>query len=858
MNKLELKKGITWVGALHPDLRVFDIIMETEFGTTYNSYLVKGENKVALFETVKVKFLDQYLDKIRSMVAIEDIDYIVVDHTEPDHVGSVEKMLELNPNITIVGSASAIGFLKEITNREFEAIKVNTGDTIDLGGKTLEFISAPFLHWPDSMYTYIREDKMLITCDSFGAHYSFDDILLSKVKDRTDYYKALKYYYTMIMGPFKNYVLSAIKKMENLDIDMICPGHGPVLDVNPFEIVDIYREWSKDETIFDNTTVVIPYVSAYGYTKELAEQIAEGVKSVGNIDVLMHDMVDASKVEVMEHIKWADGILFGTPTINGDALAPIWELVMAMSPITHKGKLTGVFGSYGWSGEGVPNIENRLKMVRTKQFAPGYKIRFKPNDEQLEHAYKYGLEFAHELVGEALDNAFINESHKTKTASAGDGTVKKWICVVCGDVFEGERPPEICPTCGASHEQFEEHVAEIIDFESQEALTILIVGNGLAGLSAAKEARIRNKKAVIKMITEEDHITYNRPMLIDYVLDDYDADHFIIEQTMWYEEENIDVLYDTSVTKVDNINKTLQTSKGELTYDKLILANGSHCFVPPITDIKSEGVYVLKDIKDAHTIMDAMKDVKDVAIIGGGLLGLEAADTFNILGKNVTVFEVSNALVPMQLDETAGCYLKSIIEAKGVKVITEACISHIAASDKAEGVVLQNGDIYDAQLILVSTGIRSNMGLIKEAAETNRGVVVNDKMETSLPDIYAAGDVAEYDGMIAGLYQTAIEQGKVAGSNAVGDDRTFSYTLAAAQFSNFEIDFFSVGETVEDENMSSVIVNDLEHGKYSRLFFRKDILVGGLLFGDMSKSIKIINGIKREALRADFTREFFG
>jgi len=858
MEKLILKQGVTWIGALDPNLRVFDIIMETEFGTSYNSYFVKGENKTVLFETVKIKFWDHYLEKLKSMTAIEDIDYLVVDHTEPDHVGSVEKLLELNPNITIVGSASAIGFLKEITNRSFESMKVNTGDTLDLGGKTLEFISAPFLHWPDSMYTYLREDKLLITCDSFGSHYSFDEILLSKIEDRSDYYKALKYYFTMIMGPFKTYVLQAIAKIENLEIDMICPGHGPVLDINPFEIVEICREWAKEETIFENKTVVIPYVSAYGYTKELAEKIAEGIKSVGTIDVLMHDMVEASNTEVMNHIRWADGILFGTPTINGDALPPIWDLVMGMSPITHKGKLTGVFGSYGWSGEGVPNIENRLKMIRTKQFAPGYKIRFKPSEEQLEHAFKYGLEFAHELVGEALDSAFINESHKTKTASAGDGTVKKWICVVCGDVFEGERPPEICPTCGASHEQFEEYIEETIDFESEEALNILIVGNGLAGLSAAREARIRNKKASIKMITKEDHITYNRPMLIDYISEDYDADHFIIEQSMWYEEENIDVLYDTTVLTVDKENKTVKTTQGDISYDKLILANGSQCFVPPITDVQSKGVYVLRDIKDAHTIMTAIKEVNDIVVIGGGLLGLEAADIFNKLGKKVTVFEAAKALVPMQLDETAGCHLKSVIENQGVKVITDACISHIVATDKVEGVALQNGDFHDAQLVLVSTGIRSNISLVKDILEINRGIVINEKMETSEKDIYAVGDVAEYDGKVAGLYQTAIEQGKVAGANVVGDEKVFSYTLAAAQFSSFEIEFFSVGETIEKENMTSVIVDDLENGKYSRLFFEEDVLVGGMLFGDMGRSIKIMNGIKRNALRADFVREFFG
>jgi NAD(P)H-nitrite reductase large subunit len=526
-----------------------------------------------------------------------------------------------------------------------------------------------------------------------------------------------------------------------------------------------------------------------------------------------------------------------------------------MSPISHKGKLTAVFGSYGWSGEGVPNIEARLKQIRTKQFAPGYKIRFKPSDEQLAHAYQYGLEFAHVLIGKDIDSKFMNEAHKIKSQPGGDGVIKKWICIVCGDVFEGDRPPEICPTCGASHEQFEEYIEESVDFLSEDPLKIVIVGNGLAGFTAAKEARLRNKKADIKIITDENHITYNRPMLIDYVLDDYDADHFIIEQSMWYEDENIDVLYDTKVIKLQE--NCVETSNGNYDYDRLILANGSHAFLPPITDIKSKGVYVLHNMKDAQTIIEEVKSVKSVAVIGGGLLGLEAADTFNLLGKDVTVFEVEKQLVPRQLDLKAACHLKKTIEAKGVKVVTDACISHIVAVDKVTGVSLQNGDLYDVDLVLVSAGIRSNIELVKDFVDVNRGVLVNDKMETSKKNVYAAGDVAEYDSMIPGLYQVAIEQGKVAGANAVGDEKTFTYTLAAAQFSNFDLEFFSLGN-ISGDNLTHVVVDDLDQGKYSKLFFEDDILVGGMLYGDMSKSVKIMNGIKRQALRADFVREFFG
>ena len=181
MKSLELKKDIYWIGSLDPNLRIFDIIMETEFGTTYNSYIVKGSEKIALFETVKAKCFEEYIEKIKQYVDPKKIDYIVVDHTEPDHAGSVEMLLDYAPNAKVVGSQAAIDFLREIANKDFDTIVVNHGDTLDLGNKTLKFISAPFLHWPDSIYTYIPEDKVLVTCDSFGAHYSWDEVLFSKI-----------------------------------------------------------------------------------------------------------------------------------------------------------------------------------------------------------------------------------------------------------------------------------------------------------------------------------------------------------------------------------------------------------------------------------------------------------------------------------------------------------------------------------------------------------------------------------------------------------------------------------------------------------------------------------------------------
>lgn len=399
MKHLELKPGFFWNGILDKDLRVFDIIMETEFGTTYNSYILKGSEKTALFETAKETFFDDYLASIEEIVAVSDIDYIIVNHTEPDHAGSAAKLLEMNPDITIVGTAGALGFLRQIVNHDFKQLAVKENDSLSLGDKTLRFMILPNLHWPDTMYTYLEEDQVLITCDSFGAHYCHDGILRSTVTNEEGYLKAAKYYFDNIIGPFKNpFMTKALTRIKELPLSLICPGHGPVLDSHIDEIKEIYQEWCQVVSPNTKKTIVIPFVSAYGYTRELAEQIQAGIESIGGIDVHMYDMVTADKATVIEDMKWADGILFGSPTILNDALEPIWELLAVMTPVTHKSKHAGAFGSYGWSGEAVPNIITRLTQLKLKVDAEGYRVRFRGSKEELEGAFQFGVKFGERIL----------------------------------------------------------------------------------------------------------------------------------------------------------------------------------------------------------------------------------------------------------------------------------------------------------------------------------------------------------------------------------------------------------------------------------------------------------------------------
>mgnify|MGYP003373662285 FL=1 len=399
MRSYKIQEDLLGVGALDPELRVFDIIMHTPYGTTYNSYVVSGSEKIALFETVKYEFFDQYIDRLKDAnTDFSKIDYLIVSHTEPDHAGSVEKIIELCPNITIVASPVAIKYLEKVTNKNFKHIKVSDKSELSLGDKTLKFISAPFLHWPDTIYTYVKEINTLITCDSFGAHYSTNNIFDDLVENKEDYMDALKYYYDCIFGPFKPYVLKAIEKIKDLKINYICPGHGPVLRKDIEKVISLYKDWSTPPVKNEIPKVVICYVSAYGYTANLAQKISQAISKDGDVEIKMYDVIKFDKNEILNEISNADGILFGTPTINSDMLEPIRDLLTNLNPIVHGGKVAGAFGSYGWSGEGVPNTESRLRELKMNLLTPSLKINFKPSEKELDEAYEFGRAFREKVL----------------------------------------------------------------------------------------------------------------------------------------------------------------------------------------------------------------------------------------------------------------------------------------------------------------------------------------------------------------------------------------------------------------------------------------------------------------------------
>lgn len=833
---LKLRENFYWAGILDDTLRVFDIIMYTEFGTTYNSYIYKAGDKVILFETVKAKFFDDYLKELKEITDVTKIDYLVVNHTEPDHAGSVEKLLELNPQLKIIATPTAVSFLQNIVNRDFCSIAVRDEQEMQIGNITLRFLHVPNLHWPDTMYTYIEEEQALVTCDSFGSHYASEDILVSKVKNEDDYWKATKYYFDCIIGPFKPFMLKALERVRQLDVSIICTGHGPVLDAGIDKMYNTYEEWCTVVNPNQKKTVVMPYVSAYGYTGQLAEQIAKGIEDSGDIEVRRYDMVTADQAKVLDELGFADGILFGTPTIVGEALKPIWDLTTSIFAGTHGGKLASAFGSYGWSGEGVPHIIERLKQLRMRVPDEGFKVRFKPGEVDMLNAYDYGYNFG----------CILQDKENPKKKSAKTTLVK---CLVCGEIFDSSL--EVCPVCGVGKENFVPVEAEDTGYRRDTQNLYAIIGGGAAGLNAAKAIRERDKTGSIYMLSNEAYPAYNRPMLTKSLVAGLDAEQIAVQEASWYEENNVCLLLGKNVVSIDTEKKEIHTDDGaKFKYTKLIYALGSECFIPPIQGADQPEVIAIRRLSDTQKVTELLPQTKEAVVIGGGVLGLEAAWELKKARCKVTVLELAPRLMGRQLDEGAGEMIKAVSEAQGITIHTGVQIEAIEGDGHVTGVRLGDGRVFPAQLVIVSCGVRANAAVAKAAGiETDRAVVVNSRMETSAADVYACGDCAQYQGINYAIWPQAVEEGKTAGANAAGETLEYTGVPAALTFHGMNTALFAIGDNGSHPDLvyRTVEFKDMARKQYEKYYFRNNRLCGAILIGDVSRMGEMTEAVEKRA-----------
>jgi len=391
---IELKPNIYWVGAIDWGVRDFHGYI-TPNGTTYNNYLIL-DKKITLVDTVKYDFSEGMLESIRSLVNPEKIDVIVINHIEIDHVSSLDRVMEFAKNAEIYITEKG----KEGLARHFDIINwkihiVKTGDTLNIGKRNLLFIETPMLHWPDSMVTYVKEDKLLISQDAFGQHYAssarFDDEI-----PESDLYDSVIDYYANILMPFGALIEKKIGEIKDLglEIDMIAPDHGVIWRKNPNEVLKMYLEMAGGKA---DLRVVVVYDTMWQSTEKLTMPIVEGIKSEG-VDVKVIKLRATPMSMAIKEFWKARGMLVGTPTLNNVMYPTIAEFLTHLRGLRPRKRIAGAFGSFGWSGGAVKEAYAEFKRMGLEVLEPGIEVRYRPDEKDKEKSFDFGRRFAKRVI----------------------------------------------------------------------------------------------------------------------------------------------------------------------------------------------------------------------------------------------------------------------------------------------------------------------------------------------------------------------------------------------------------------------------------------------------------------------------
>jgi len=362
MKPRELKPNIYWVGAIDWDRRLFDELIPLPDGTSYNAYLIKSSEKTALIDTVDPTKTDVLIDSLNQL-NVENIDYVVANHAEQDHSGTLPQMLKLYPNVKVVATPKCKNLLMDLLLiPENKIVTVEDRETLSLGDKTLEFIHAPWVHWPETMLTYLREDRMLFTCDLFGSHLATSDLY---VTDEATVYEAAKRYYAEIMMPFRIVIQKNLEKIKDLQIEMIAPSHGPVYDKPEF-IIEAYRDWVYTPP---KNMVVLPYISMHDSTRKMVEYFVSALVERG-INVKQFNLAKTDIGKLAIALVDAATIVIGSPTVLTGPHPNVVYAVYLANALRPKLKFASVIGSYGWGGRIVEHIAGMLSNLKVELLEP--------------------------------------------------------------------------------------------------------------------------------------------------------------------------------------------------------------------------------------------------------------------------------------------------------------------------------------------------------------------------------------------------------------------------------------------------------------------------------------------------------
>ena len=388
----KITNKVTWVGKTDWELRKFHgDEFSTHRGSSYNSYLIRDKKNV-LIDTVWMPYDREFISKLKQEIDLNKIDYIIANHGEIDHSGSLPALMNEIPDTPIYCTANAVKSIKGQYHKDWNLIPVKTGDKLEIGDSTFTFIEAPMLHWPDTMFTYMSKDNILFSNDGFGQHFASESLFNDTVDDGQLKEEALKYY-ANILSPYSPMVVKKIKEITgmNLPIDLICPSHGVIWKDNPMQIVNKYMQWAD---AYKENQITIVYDTMWNATRKMAEAIADGIREADpSVTVKLYNSSKTDKTDIITEVFRSRAVLMGSPTVNNGYLYSIAGILELIHGAKLKNKKAAAFGSYGWSGEAVKLINEELIKSGFNLIDDGFRTLWVPDEDMLLKLREYGRTF---------------------------------------------------------------------------------------------------------------------------------------------------------------------------------------------------------------------------------------------------------------------------------------------------------------------------------------------------------------------------------------------------------------------------------------------------------------------------------
>ncbi|RAK07381.1 flavorubredoxin [Halanaerobium saccharolyticum] len=394
-NSIKLSENVHWVGVNDKETDLFESLWPLPEGISYNSYVI-NDDKVALIDTVKINYTDTYLEKVKDVIGDKKVDYLIINHMEPDHSGSIKSMRETFPEMKIVGNAKTMNFLEGFYGITEGTMVIEDGDELDLGSRTLKFYLTPMVHWPETMMTFDQKDKILFSGDAFGGFGSLNGYLFDDEVNIKHFEEEIRRYFSNIIGKYGPVVHRSISRLrqEIDEIGMVASTHGLVWRNDPAHIIDEYDKWSQQQT---EKGVVVVYGSMYGNTKVMAEAVARSLSENGIEQIKLFDVSRKDVSFIINDIWKYNGIVLGSCTYNTKIFPPMEYLLKSLESRNLKARVLGIFGSYSWSGGALDRLEDFKEKVNCDLVEPVIESQFAPGGDILEKCYLLGKNVAEQV-----------------------------------------------------------------------------------------------------------------------------------------------------------------------------------------------------------------------------------------------------------------------------------------------------------------------------------------------------------------------------------------------------------------------------------------------------------------------------